>query len=201
MRAQTFCREMTGQSVITDLLNATPAWSLAQSAIEPGKLRPGKSSQVALRFPSLADPPPEPRPHVDGMHTPTNGVKQGVIANFTMLAGVLLSDLSAPFCGNFTVWPGSHRLFETYWLEHGPQTLLEGMPQVEMPEPLQITGRAGDLVLAHWATAHGAAPNVSPHVRYAVFFRLKHEDHDAHHWETMTDIWLDWPALREVVGS
>lgn len=198
MRAQTYCRELTNQPVISDLVNGTPAFALAESAIETGKVRPVTGGQIALRFPSMADPPKPPGPHVDGMYTPTNGVKEGTIGNFTMLIGVLLSDLTAPFCGNFTVWPGTHHLFQDYWREKGPLSLLEGMPKVEMPEPLQIEGKAGDIVLVHWATAHAAAMNVSPSVRYACFFRLKHESHDSHHVDTLTDIWMDWPNIREI---
>ncbi len=195
-RSQTYCRELTGQPVIADLLNKTPAWSLAESALEEGKLKPCGGGQIAIRFPSFQDPPKPPHPHVDGMYTPNNGVKEGTISNFTMLAGVLLSDLTAPFSGNFTVWPGTHHLFQDYWREHGSESLLDGMPKVEMPAPLQIEGKAGDIVLVHWATAHSAAINISPHVRYAIFFRLKHENHDAHPLETMQDIWMDWNNLR-----
>jgi hypothetical protein len=201
MRAQTYCREITQTPVISDLINGTPAFSLAESALEAGRVRPVKGGQIALRFPSLQDPPGVPRPHVDGKYSPNNGVQEGTISNFTMLAGVLLSDLNGPNCGNFTVWPGTHLLFEKYWRENGAESLLQGMPKVAMPEPLQITGKAGDLVLAHWATAHGVAPNVSPHVRYACFFRLKHEDHDSHALQTMTDIWMDWKELRATIDE
>lgn len=198
-RSQTYCRELTQQPVISGLLNATPAFSLAESAIEEGKVNPSHGGQIALRFPSFQDPPRQPNGHVDGTYTPNNGVKEGTIGNFTMLVGVLLNDLKAPFCGNFTVWPGTHHLFQEYWREHGAESLLDGMPKVDMPTPLQIEGKAGDIVLVHWATAHGAAVNVSPHVRYATFFRLKHENHDSHPRETMCDIWMDWPALREAI--
>jgi hypothetical protein len=71
-------------------------------------LREIKGGQIALRFPSLQDPPKEPRPHIDGMYSPTNGVKKGTINSFTGLVGVLLSDLPDENRGNFTVWTGTH---------------------------------------------------------------------------------------------
>src|SRR5688572_20239953 len=111
-RSQTYCRELTQTPVISDLVNGTPAFALAESAIEPGKVKHPTGGQIALRFPSFQDPPQPPGGHVDGMYTPHNGVKEGTISNFTMLVGVLLSDLPAPFCGNFTVWPGTHHLFQ-----------------------------------------------------------------------------------------
>src|SRR5512142_908850 len=68
MRAQSYCSELQGEPVISDLLNRTPALALAESLIGEGKIRPVRGGQIALRFPSMADPPPEPRPHLDGMY-------------------------------------------------------------------------------------------------------------------------------------
>jgi Phytanoyl-CoA dioxygenase (PhyH) len=196
-RAQSFCPPLRDAAPIAGLFNATPLCALAESMIGAGKIKSVDSGQIALRFPALHDPPPSPRPHLDGMYSPTNGVPQGQILNFTMLAGVFLSDVPGPFAGNFTVWPGTHRLYEAYFREHGPQALLEGMPPVELPEPCQITAQAGDAVLAHYELGHGVAANVSPHVRYAIFFRLTHVDHAAQKWEAMQDIWLEYEGLRE----
>lgn len=200
-RAQSYCPELQGQPVITDLLNKTPAWSLAESLIGEGNLRPAGGGQVALRFPSLADPPPPPRPHLDGMYSPTNGVPEGTIQNFTMLAGVFLSDVSRDYAGNFTVWPGTHHLFETYFREHGPESLLDGMPKVEMPQAVQLKVNAGDVALVHYQVAHAAAVNVSPHVRYAIFFRLSRDGHSERKMEVMKNIWLEWDGMREIVSG
>ena len=104
---------------------------------------------------------------------------EGTIGNFTMLLGVLLSDVPAPLMGNLTVWPGTHQLYEDVFPGARPAVLLQGMPPVEMPAPDPVTGRAGDVVLVHYQVAHGVGPNVSPHTRYMIFFRLSHADHDA----------------------
>ena len=194
-RAQTYCPQITRSPAIGGLLNATPAWSLAESAIAEGRIQPTDCGQIALRFPSLQDPPGTPRPHIDGMYSPTNGVEMGTIGNFTALAAIFLSDVPKPFAGNFTVWPGTHRLNGEFFKEHGPESLLQGMPAVELPEPLQITGQAGDMVLAHYLLSHGCATNTSPHVRYAVFFRLTHVDHGSQKWESMADPWLQWEGI------
>ena len=199
-RSQSYCPEVSGTPAITGLLNDTPLFSMCESLIGEGTLKRAGGGQIALRFPGLQDPPRPPGGHLDGMYSPHNGVKEGTIGNFTALVGVLLSDLPEENAANFTVWPGTHRLFEKYFQQHGPESLLNGMPKVEMPEPRQITGRAGDAVICHYQLAHGIAPNVSPHVRYATFFRLKHRDHDTHPMEVMTDIWKDWAGLREAVG-
>ncbi|MGI8915007.1 MAG: phytanoyl-CoA dioxygenase family protein [Chloroflexota bacterium] len=199
-RSQSYCPELQGTPVITDLINASSVHEYAESAIGVGKIRPVRGGQIALRFPST-DPPREPGPHIDGMYSPTNGVQKGTIANFTALVGIVLSELPHDYMGNLALWPGTHRLYERYFQDHGPEALLEGMPRVELPQPVQITGNPGDAVLCHYQLAHGIAGNSSPYVRYAIYFRLKHVDHDAIHWECMTDIWREWEGMQEVVTA
>lgn len=199
LRARSYCPELTKTPPITDLLNGTPLWEIVESAIGMGKIGPVNHGQIALRFPSM-DPPRAPHPHIDGMYTPTNGVPKGTIANFTALVGVMLSDVPDDFAGNFTVWPGTHRLNEEYFRAHGPEALLEGMPQVNLPAPVQTTGRAGDAVLCHYLLSHGIAGNSAPHIRYAIYFRLSHVDHETMKWESMTDMWREWDGMRDVVG-
>ncbi len=197
--ARSYCPELQNTPAITDLVNGTPLWTAVESLTAPGQIRPIRGGQIALRFPSPT--PRMPGPHIDGMYSPTNGVPKGKIANFTALIGVLLSDLPNPDSGNFTVWPGTHRTFETYFRERGPESLLDGMPKTAMPAPVQITGRAGDAVICHYQLGHTANGNGSPHIRYACFFRLSHVEHDSVHWECMTDIWREWAGMREVVAA
>lgn len=197
-RSQSYTPELTNSAAITDLLNASPLWSVAESAIGVGQIRPVNAGQIALRFPTLGAAR-EPHPHLDGMYTPHNGVKEGMIQNFTALIGVFLSDVPHDYMGNFTVWPGTHRLYEQYFREHTPQSLLQGMPAVALPQATQVKVRAGDAALCHYQLAHGIAGNSSPFIRYAIFFRLTHIDHDALHWECMTDIWREWAGMQEVV--
>lgn len=199
-RAQTFCPEIASTPVIMDLFRKTPAWQMAIEAIGEG-IDYDQEGQIALRFPKIDDPPRKAVPHLDGMYTPTNGVEEGTIANFTALVGILLSDLPETNAGNFTVWADTHRMYEKYFQEHGPEALLKGMPPIELPEPTQITGKAGDIVLVHYQLAHGIAPNVSPFTRYAIFFRLFHRHHHLDWKAPMKDIWLHWEGMKEVLAK
>ena len=204
-RAQSYAPELQREPIITDLVNNTPVLSLAESVMGEGKVPPATAGQIALRYPAMVDPPPEPRPHLDGLHTPTNGVPEGQVRNFTMLAVVLLSELKAPYSGNFTVWPGTHHKYEDYFKEHGSAALYkgasEGMPQIDLPEPVQIQGQPGDVCFTHYQLGHTATPNVSPHVRYAAIFRLRHADRPDPdtNIEALTDLWLEWPGMRKMV--
>lgn len=200
-RAQSYCRELQSSPVIVDLLYATPAWSLCESALGEGNILPVRGGQIALRFPTVADPPGVARPHLDGMYSPDNGVPEGTIKNFTALVGVLLSDVTTELAGNFTVWPGTHHQYEQYFREHGPETLLNGLPPIDMPKPIPLCGQAGDVFLVHYQLAHGISPNISPNVRYAIFFRLHHVRHSEDWKAPMQDIWLHWPGMSEIVQT
>jgi hypothetical protein len=197
-RQRSYAPELASQPVITDLVNKTPAFQLAECLIGEGMIEPITGGQIALRFPSLMDPPKPVRHHLDGMPSEHNGVPKNTYHNFTMLLGVILSDVPEPNSGNFTVWPGSHLSYEKYFKEHGSDVLLNGLPQVELREPVQITGQAGDIILCHYQIAHASNVNLSPNIRYACYFRLKHVDHEKHWKETYSNLWLDWPGIREL---
>jgi hypothetical protein len=194
-RAQSFCPELQRAGVLLDLFRATPAAAAAASLVGRGGLEPVTTAQIALSFPAAEDPPSRPHPHLDGMYTPENGVPAGSVLSFTMLAGIVLSDVDTPNTGNLVVWPGSHRVLERYFRERGPKSLLDGMPDVDLGHPEPVLARAGDVVLSHYQLAHAAGPNTSPHVRYAVYFRLKARGHDGRRWECLTDLWREWPGL------
>ncbi|MFC5648349.1 phytanoyl-CoA dioxygenase family protein [Paenibacillus solisilvae] len=200
-RSQSFCPELQSTPPITDLFNRTPVKALVDDLIGADMTGHIGGGQVALRFPTLQDPPHRPGPHLDGTYSPTNGVKEGTIANFTMLVGVLLSPVREANSGNFTVWPGTHQQYEQYFREHGPESLLKGLPKVEMPEPVQTMGEPGDVFLVHYQLAHGVAPNTSPFPRYAIFFRVKHIHHNEDWKAPMTDIWLHWPGMKDIVSG
>jgi hypothetical protein len=201
LRAQTFCPELVSAPPIVDLYGATGVKDLAEAAIGVGKVRAPTTGQIALRFPQTIEAPRAPFPHIDGMPGPLNGVTPNTIYHFTALAAVFLSDVELPFWGNFTVWPGTHRALARRFAERGTGELLTGFPPIEMPPPRQLTVRAGDALLAHYLLAHGAAANVGPHVRYAVFFRLFHRDHDRDSTLPMTAAWHEWEGLTQAARA
>jgi hypothetical protein len=195
--AQSFCPGLGDDPIITDLYNGTPLRGIAESLIGPGMITPVRNGQIALRFP-WADREAQPKvmgPHIDGMYSPNNGVTKGTISSFTALVGIFLSDLPDPFAGNFAVWPGTHLQHAEYFQEAGPESLLKGMPPIILPEPVQFLGQAGDAALVHYLLAHSIANNLSPNIRYAIFFRLTRVGLADHKWESMTDAWRDWPGI------
>ncbi len=204
-RAAQFCRDLNGAPVIMDLFNASPVISLAESLMGEGNLqKPIRGAQVAPRFPTvIGNVPPEPRGHLDGMGTGTNGMPKGVYRRgFTAFAVIYLADVPEPYSGNFTVWPGSHRFFENYFKREGLETLANGTPRIDLPEgPDMVTGNAGDLIIAHHQMIHTGGPNASPNIRYAAIARLRHIDCDKNGNDCFLDIWREFPCVREAVAA
>ena len=194
--AQSFCPELQTDSALTGLFNDTPLRSLLSSALGYD-VPPAPRCQIALRFPSLRDPLPQPGPHLDGISSPANGVPAGELYSFTSLVGIFLSDTPRTEMGNFAVWPGSHRKFAEHFAEHGTKNLTDGAPSIDLGAPRPLLAHAGDAALCHYQLGHGIVPNGSPHIRYAVFFRIKHPQHDAEKWEVLTDIWRHWPGVLQ----
>ena len=191
---------MQGAPAITDLLNASDVWSLAESAIGAGQIRSVDGGQIALRFPSQ-EPVRAPHPHLDGMYTPTNGVPKGVIRNFTALVGVVLSRIPHDDVGNLTVWPGTHRQYERYFRERGPEALLEACPPFRcLPRgsspasPATPSWRTINSAMASPATRRptSATPSTSASSTSTT---------TAIHWECMTDIWREWDGMRDVIAA
>ena len=108
MNAQSFCEELVEDPRLLRLATNPRAWSYVRSLVGDRRVERPRECQIALRFPR---PEGTPRtldaPHLDGYHTPYNGIPDdGVVYGFTLLLGVMLSDADEPLSGNFTVWPG-----------------------------------------------------------------------------------------------
>jgi ectoine hydroxylase-related dioxygenase (phytanoyl-CoA dioxygenase family) len=136
--------------------------------------------------------------HLDG----GQGEPDGRPGTFTMLAGLLMSDQRDQDAGNLWVWPGTHLAHAEYFRAHGPDAFLAaaGYPPIRLPEPEQVTGRAGDLVLAHFLLGHNIGGNTSPAVRRAVYYRLKRSGHNPRWREFLQDPWLEYDPVRERRG-
>lgn len=196
-RAQSYAPELQESQIITDLLHESDAWRAAVELIgeQQTELR-RKRGQIALRFPkAIGDDSTTFGCHVDGFHTPTNGVPKGEVHSFTALVGIYVDDVPEANSGNFTVWPGTHRMFGQWCKQNDPAELNAHMKSFDLPDPVQVTGQAGDAFLAHYQLAHGIAPNLSPNIRYACFFRLQRPNRPNYHPDAMRDIWLEWDGI------
>jgi Phytanoyl-CoA dioxygenase (PhyH) len=185
--------EASHAPALAALLAGGPAFGRAESLTGPGTLEVPWQVQVALNI-----PPFDHRPgmhHIDG----APGEPDGRPGTFTMLAGVLMSDQRDEDSGNLWVWPGTHLSHAEYFRQHGPDSFFaaRGYPPIRRPEPEQVRGRAGDLLLAHYLLGHNIGGNTSAAVRRAVYFRIKRAGHDARWREFLQDPWLDYDTVRD----
>ena len=198
-QSQSFFPDLQTQPVVTDLFNASVLRPNLQDLMGAENVAPAQAAQLALRFPrELGAPIYPPGPHIDGVHTPNNGVPKGTIGSFSALVGVFLTDINDENAGNFSVWPGSHLKMQAYFRQHGTKIITdEGRtPLIDAGKPLQIQAKAGDAVIAHYQLLHGVAGNYAVRPRFATFFRVKHPQHDAHRLECLTDLWREWPGIH-----
>jgi Phytanoyl-CoA dioxygenase (PhyH) len=193
-RARTFTPDLVAAPAITDLFSSSSVRALVESVMGLGRIKVPSEGQIALRFPTNG-PGSAPVPHIDGISTPANGVPPGTLYHFTALAGVFLSDVPEPDRGNLTVWPGSHQILSEHLRTQGVTSVVDRFPDLPLPASRPVLARAGDALLAHYQLAHGIAPNLGPHIRYAVFFRLFHLDHATLGSRPLLEPWLEWEAL------
>ena len=158
------------------------------------------SGQIALRFPgdmcedktSCTSSPANFNNlrkywHIDGCANPfIPGVTDhyGEIHNFDVLVGVLLSDIPKENSGELCCYTGSHHDLAKYLGSKDRIKELKKKGNVALPTKESTdkvlkgkvwhgVGKAGDVFLANYMTAHFIAPNTSPNIRYAVYFRIK----------------------------
>jgi hypothetical protein len=156
-----------------------------------------RQTQIALNIPVFRHRPGGP--HLDGYAD-----DRPVPATFSMLAAVLLTDQDRENCGNLWVWPGTHRAHAAYFRERGPDAFNEvkGYPPITWPEPVQILGQAGDVLLAHYLLGHNIGGNYkSGETRRALYWRLCVEGHGDRWRQCLQDEFLEYPALRGAMTS
>jgi Phytanoyl-CoA dioxygenase (PhyH) len=183
-------------------LRDSPALGLAGSLVAPRPLNHDLHGfQVALNI------PPHPRrpggPHLDG-HRPGYARPD----SFTVLAGIYLADESAPDSGNLWVWPGSHLVHERLFRATGPAALLPtGGHTHQLPappryaEPVQVLGRRGDLLLAHFLLGHNTGGNTTSRTRRIVYYRLSCPGHASRWADTFTAAFTEYEPVRRALGT
>lgn len=196
----------TASPPILDLAKG-PLRDLGESLLGRGRVEPLSQGQIVLRFPSENDAVEYRRLiHLDGLYSPKDGLESGSgkPVRYSFNAGVFLSDVPSPGMGNLLVYPGSHLLIADAVRKRGVEVLKDGVEKaVDLPEPVEVTGKAGDVVLFHFQLAHDKGPNRSPHIRRTVYFRFWHLDawHDSSREylaRAMADPWLEWDGMRNV---
>ncbi|CAI5738744.1 unnamed protein product [Hyaloperonospora brassicae] len=191
----------SNSGAILDLYYLSDVCKYVEALVGAGQVVAPQGAQIALRFPDLGEPR-EPL----GTEWHTDGLRQGRRHPFSLLAGVALSNVAEPLCGNFTVFSGSHALLHDRLAGNGKLDDHDGacykadnvwgdgtLP--DLGTPVQLLAARGDLVLAHPDLAHRGGLNFSPDIRYQVYFRIKHKLLEALQEECASDLWADLEGL------
>jgi hypothetical protein len=170
-----------------------PAMRMAEQLVAPLRIEPPDLVQISLNIPPWSHRPGGP--HLDGCNPPEPDGRPGT---FTVLAGLLLSDQPVADMGNLWVWPGTHEVNAEYLKRAGSDALLATAPYPPTPfsDPMQVLGRAGDLLLAHYLLGHNMGGNTSNVTREVVYFRLHAEGHRGR-WRTVVqDAFHEFAPVR-----
>ena len=159
--------------------------------------------------------------HIDGCASdfiPGVTDHYGTIHNFNMLIGCLLSDIPEPMSGELCCYPGSHNKLASFFQQTGNLDKVrtnggKALPTGEKTDGLfdrpvyHGTGKAGDLFIANYLTAHFIAPNTAPDIRYAVYFRVSGprfhggKKKDGTRIDSLLNPWGDWQGMDKATKS
>lgn len=188
---QSYCPSLRKDPRLIGLLEDTVVWTMLESYLGRDNFEYG-TAQIALRKARNSPHERPPLAHIDGVKTPWNGVVSEELDSFAVLVGVFLTKADCDYAGNFTVWPGSHLLLEQYFRDRGPQSMYDGMPEVDFGEPVYVKFSPGDVVLSHYQLAHTACVNITDNDRIAIYFRIRFKDQKEKRWHRLTNIWDGW---------
>ncbi|NNN04467.1 MAG: hypothetical protein HKL90_01065 [Elusimicrobia bacterium] len=193
--------ELKYSPAISGLFLRSAVKAAVESLIGKGRLDADLQRDVLIRFPQEASGHERTSFHIDGFEYGGGlGARNARSHGHTIAAAVLLSDAPRGGMGNLTLIPGSHRVLEKYFQEHPEGVERLEMPSVGLGAPVSVTGMAGDVIFYHYQVAHSAfaRKNLSHDIHYAAIFWAKRIGHEERWREALTNIWLEWPGMRDV---
>jgi len=188
---QSYCPDLKGTPAIMDLLEKSPILAVVDEALGLDNVAWDKG-QIAIRRAHNVPKEVSPEPHIDGFASGLNALEEGRVYNHTATVGVFLTPVSRAYAGNFTVWPGSHQIYESYFRKRGPVAMREALFTPELGDPVQLICGIGDAVFCHYQLGHSAAVNTADVDRIAIYFRIWFRDLDERRWQSLTNIWEGW---------
>ncbi|WP_067494303.1 phytanoyl-CoA dioxygenase family protein [Actinoplanes sp. TFC3] len=161
-----------------------------------GDIAPVTTTQIQIRIPDdeLGQTQPAKAMHVDGVACPH--LDPAELRTFSLLVGVVLSDIADPAGGALRYVPGGHLQmadwFRTQWsLGITAQT----PPHIDTEQGTALLGKPGDVLLMHHLVPHAVGLNHTTQPRIMAYFRVSHANHASHRLQALRDPWLDFPAL------
>ena len=161
-----------------------------------GDYQPISSVQIQIRVPDdlLTAPQPVKSMHVDGVACPH--LDPDELRTFTLLVGVLLSDVTDPGAGALRYQPGGHLTMSQWFRERWSLGITEQVPpEIDAKAGTPLLGTAGDLLLMHHLVPHAVGGNTTRQPRVMAYFRVSHVLHASRRVQALRNPWLDYPSL------
>lgn len=194
---RTFAPELGDRAELLSLYTDTGAAGLVGDLL--GDADPVTTAQVQIRVPEGEFPgvQPEKAMHVDGVSCPHLDPRE--LRTFSLLVGVVLSDISDPRCGALHYLPGGHITMARWFADEWSLGMTEQVPpEIGRERGTPFLGTPGDVLLMHHLVPHTVAQNLMPFPRVMAYFRVSHPAHAGRRLEALRDPWIDYPPLVDV---
>lgn len=180
-----------------DLLALFTHSGVAQLAAELcGDFRPVTAAQLQIRLPErdLKTGQPAKAMHVDGVACPH--LDPAELRTFSLLVGVVLSDITDPRGGALRYQPGGHLEMSQWFRDEWTAGITDQVPpQIDARSGTPFLGKQGDVLLMHHLVPHAVGSNASTEPRVMAYFRVSHVDHAERRIQALQNPWLDYPPL------
>jgi hypothetical protein len=196
---KTFAPELGAHPDLLNIYYRSGLDKLAASLVWPDQLRPVSAAQIQIRIPDrqLNVSQPEKSMHVDGVACPHLDPKE--LRTFTLIAGVLLTEVNEASEGALRYVPGAHVNMARWFRDEWSLGTTEQVPSnIAARTGIPFVGKSGDVILLHHLVPHAVGANKTEKPRTMLYFRIKHQRHEEHILDALRDPWLEFPALREL---
>ncbi|WP_275560735.1 phytanoyl-CoA dioxygenase family protein [Streptomyces sp. 5-6(2022)] len=191
---RTFAPELGSHPDILALYADTGAAELATDLL--GDTLPVTTAQIQIRVSEseFPDVQPEKPMHVDGVSCPHLDPRE--LRTFSLLVGVVLSDVSSAQDGALHYQPGGHHTMADWFRTQWSLGMTEQVPpEVDQERGMALLGAPGDVLLMHHLVPHSVGRNLTLFPRVMAYFRVSHPNHPRRRLEALRDPWLDYPSL------
>ncbi|MFD7444000.1 creatininase family protein [Streptomyces sp. NPDC059909] len=197
---RTFAPELGSHPDVLALYAATNAARLTSELL--GQTSPVTAAQIQIRVPEAELPgvQPEKAMHVDGVSCPHLDPRE--LRTFSLLIGVVLSDISDAQGGALRYLPGGHHTMARWFGDQWSLGMTKQVPpEIDREHGVSLLGAPGDVLLMHHLVPHSVGRNLSPSPRVMAYFRVSHPDHSRRRLEALRDPWLDYPPLASIPST
>lgn len=194
---RTFAPELGSHRDLLALYRNSGVADLVASLV--GETQPIVKAQIQIRVPesTTAGIQPVKAMHVDGVACPH--LDPAELRTFTLLVGVVLSDVTDPNGGALRYVQGGHlRMADWFRTEWSAGLTDQVPPHIDAEQGTPLLGIPGDVLLMHHLVPHAVGRNTTSIPRIMAYFRVAHLRHDEQRLEALRDPWLEFAPLRSI---